>query len=146
MHLHVSAPGILRILSVQRSPQDLSVDLLGLLLRQLGDLGRIVGIGKEKLGVEFGLEPGPVHVRALRDQVVEHDQEAPVERVKILAARGAARQPGLHDLSGRGLPDNRRIELAGAEIRGDDLDVLVEVGLRLDARLLERQPRKAIRT
>ena len=38
-----------------------------------------------------------------------------------------------------------RVELAGTEVGGDDLDVLVQVALRLDARLLEREAREAVR-
>ena len=93
-----STARILRISPYSEAHSTLRSISVGLLLRQLGDLGRIVEVGEEKLCVELGFQPGPVHVRALRDQVVEHDQEAAVERVEVLAARGAARQPALRDL------------------------------------------------
>ncbi|MCY4220336.1 MAG: hypothetical protein OXD35_01625 [Thiotrichales bacterium] len=109
-----------------------------------GDLVRIRRIEHEELGIELCLQPAAMDVRTLLDKIVQHHHESTVEGIEVFAAGRAPGDAAEDDFRRGRLPDRGRVELAGPEVRGDDLDILVEVTLRLDTSLLEGETREAV--
>ena len=134
---HLTAAGAVGMPAVERSPQHPLGEAGGLFLRHLHHLGGILRIGDEELRIELGLHPGLHHVRALLDEVGAHSEQPAIVLLHALAGRDQAREAVPDQARGGGLPHHRRIELAGAEVGGDHLDVLVQVLLRLDLEFLE---------
>ena len=128
------AAAFLGIRAVGGHPQRALRKAGGLLPRHLDDFHRVLRIGEEQLRIELGVEPRLDDVGPLLDQVGAHAQEAGVVLVDRSAGRDLARQPFQHQARGRRLPHHRRVELAGAEVAGDHLDVLVQIRRRLDPR------------
>ena len=137
---------ICAVLAIERLPQHARGKAGGL----LGDDARhFVGVflvRHEQRGVEFGIEPGLDDIRTGFDQVCAHRQKARVILIDVDAGGDAAREAFFHQARRRRLPDDRRVNLAGAEVAGHHLDVLVQVILRRHALLLEHGLGKTVRT
>src|SRR2546422_9515525 len=117
-------------------------------LHELRDLGPVLRIEDVLLRLELGPEPCFDDIGPRFDEILAHRDGTGVRNAERMPGGDDTREALADDVADArdgGLPQHRRVDLAGAQIRGNDLDRLIEDRRRFDLGGLDDQPEKTMR-